>query len=99
MQVYISSDEINNILVLSDEPENINSKILSYYWNIIPSVIDAGMTPNKLRAFLKDAASSRAMCIGPSALQWRQVFAAQDTKVYILQKKPYAKQSKGQGIF
>lgn len=66
MQVYISSDEINNILVLSDEPENINSKILSYYWNIIPSVIDAGMTPNKLRAFLKDAASSRAMCIGPS---------------------------------
>ena len=66
MQVYISSDEINNILVLSDEPENINSKILSYYWNIIPSVVDAGMTPNKLRAFLKDAASSRAMCIGPS---------------------------------
>ena len=63
MQVYISSDEINNILVLSDEPENINSKILSYYWNIIPSVVDAGMTPNKLRAFLKDAASSRTMFI------------------------------------
>ena len=51
MQVYMSSDEINNILVLSDEPENINSKLLSYYWNIVPSVIDAGMTPNKMRAF------------------------------------------------
>ena len=66
MQVYISSDEMNNIFVLSDEPDVINKKILGYYWNVEPVIIDAGMTIDKRKAFFKEAASLKATCLGPA---------------------------------
>lgn len=66
MQIYLESDEINSLFILSDKPESINSKILSHYWGITPSVIDGKLSSNKRSLFFKEAAATKAQCLGPS---------------------------------
>ncbi|MBR5467623.1 MAG: sigma 54-interacting transcriptional regulator [Firmicutes bacterium] len=68
LQVYMSREETDNIVIFSDEPEIIDKKILEHYWRIEPVVVDAAIPAEKRKALYKDIAEAKAVCIGPGRL-------------------------------